>query len=89
MEKYAKELQSFTTPDGFYSPTRVLHGTTNAVTHLQSSLAEIVPSSMLATILYWFDDILLHHSTVTDLLKAIGELFKLCADRNIKQHPGK
>ena len=43
---------------------------------------------MLATILYWLDDILLHHLTFTGLLKAIGELFKLCADRNIK-YPSK
>lgn len=34
---------SFITLDGGFSPTRVLHGTTNAVTHLQSSLTLTLP----------------------------------------------
>lgn len=67
-------------------PTRVIHCATNAVTHPQSSLADILPTGMLATILYWLDDIMLHHSTVPGSLKAMGELFELCADRNINLH---
>jgi len=38
LDPASRTLQSFITPDGIFSPTRVLHGTTNAVTHLQSSL---------------------------------------------------
>ena len=44
---------------------------------------------MLATIHCWLDNILLHHSTIIGLLKAIGELFKLRADCKIKLHHGK
>lgn len=89
LDKDAQLLQSFITPDGIYSLTRVLHGTTNAATHLQSSIADIFPSDLLSFFLYWLDDILLHHSTVTCLLKAIGDLIHLCAERNIKLHPRK
>lgn len=47
--------QSFITPDGVFSPTRVPHGTTNAVTHLQSVIpdpnppikAEVQPSTVV------------------------------------------
>lgn len=41
-----QELLSNITPDGIFSPTRVLHGTTNAVTHLQSLIAEIIPPDL-------------------------------------------
>ena len=61
----------------------------NAVTHLQSSLADIIPPGLRSCLLSWLDDILLHHSTVTGLLKAVQDLFDLCAKRNIKLHPGK
>lgn len=37
LDKASVPLQSFITPEGIYSPTRVLHGTMNAVTHLQSA----------------------------------------------------
>ncbi len=40
----SQELQSFLTPEGVYTPTRVLHGTTNAVTYLQSSLCSNYPT---------------------------------------------
>lgn len=34
----SQDFQSFLIPDGAYTPTRVLHWTTNAVAHLQSAL---------------------------------------------------
>jgi hypothetical protein len=36
--KDSQDCQSFITPDGVYTPTRVLHGTSNATQHLQSVL---------------------------------------------------
>ena len=34
LDKDSQDKQSFIIPDWIYSPTPVLHGTTNAVTHL-------------------------------------------------------
>ena len=51
LDPASQELQSFITPDGIYSPTRVLHGTTNAVTHLQPSLMECVPVNLKQVLL--------------------------------------
>jgi len=85
----SQECQSFVTPDGIFTPTRVLHGTTNAVTYLQSTLAEIIPPELRSSILFWLDDILLHSPTVTGLLAAIKTLFGLCHSRNIRLHPDK
>jgi hypothetical protein len=38
LRKDSQDFQSFITPDGVYTPTRVLHGTRNATQHLQSVL---------------------------------------------------
>ena len=40
LDESSQASQSFITADGIYSPTRVMHGTTNAVTHLQSAFGE-------------------------------------------------
>lgn len=40
LERKSQELQSFITPDGIYSPTRVLHGTTNAVSQPRMDFKE-------------------------------------------------
>jgi len=85
----SQECQSFITPDGVFTPTRVLHGTTNAVTHLQASLASVIPASLRPNILCWLDDILIHAPTVEKLFEFISMFFKLCVDYNIKLHPAK
>lgn len=41
----SQECQSFITPNSIFTLTRVLHGTTNAVTHLQSSMAGFIPEN--------------------------------------------
>eukprot|EP00178_Gracilaria_changii_P000257 TRINITY_DN1027_c0_g1_i1.p2 TRINITY_DN1027_c0_g1~~TRINITY_DN1027_c0_g1_i1.p2 ORF type:complete len:1106 (+),score=114.18 TRINITY_DN1027_c0_g1_i1:5972-9289(+) len=89
LHKDSQVLQSFITPDGVCSPTRVLHGTTNATTHLQLVLAEIFPPRLLKQLLYWLDDILLHNATINGLLKAIQLLFRTCARHSIRLHPRK
>lgn len=89
LEESSQQLQYFITPDGVYTPTRVLHGTTNAVAHLQSSLAEIIPPVLWKSLLSWLDDILLHHETFSGLLQAISDFFDTCASHRLRLHPGK
>ena len=67
----------------------VLHGTTNAVTHLQLALSEILPNGLRCKLLSWLDDILLHSSTVDGLLDVVRQLLTLCAQHNVKLHPSK
>ena len=71
LDRNSQEVQSFITPDVIYSPTRVLHGTTNAVIHFQSSLAEITTPELRKRLLNWLDDTLLHDRTVDGLLKSV------------------
>lgn len=42
LDEKSQECQSFITPDGIFTPTRVLHGTTNAVTHLEATINDIL-----------------------------------------------
>ena len=66
-----------------------MHGTTNAVSHLQSSLTGIIPKDLLDSILIWLGDILLHAPTVENILESIRSFFALCTKYNIKLHPAK
>ena len=72
-----------------YSPTRVLHGTTNAVTHLQSAITEMTAPALSDSIISWLDDILLHHHTTDGVVQAIKDLLEVCAKHNLKLHPRK
>lgn len=81
--------QSFITPDGIFSPTRVLHGTTNAVQYLQSTISSELPVDLRTRLLLWLDDALAHERTVEGLLVAIRLFFEVCARCNLKLHPSK
>lgn len=83
----SQECQSFVTSDGDFTPTCILHGTTNAVTYLQSTLASILPLNLLQNVLYWLDKVLVHHATVDSLLEAIRLLFAFFKSLNINIHP--
>lgn len=72
-----------------YTPKRVLHGTASAVSHLQSSLAGIMPENLGADILCWLDDFLAQASTVDRLLNSLRSFFGLFAEYNIKLHLAK
>lgn len=85
----SQECHSIITPDGTFTPNRVMYGTTNAVTHLQSSLTSIIPDEWKPNILIWLDDILLFAPTVEKLLMSIRSFFRLCVSYNIKLHPAK
>lgn len=85
----SQPTQSFITPDGIYSPTRVMHGTTNAVMHLQSSIESKLPPSLRPHILLWLDDVLQHAATPEKLMDVMEECFAFCVKWNLKLHPAK
>ena len=89
LHENSQECQSFITPDGVYSPTRVLHGTANAVAHLQSALAAIFLPELGKNLLSWLDDLLLYASCPEELLTAIESFLSLCLKHRLKLHPQK
>lgn len=52
-------------------------------------MIDIVPNDLSVNILIWFNDILLHASTVNVLLESVRLFFALCVEYNIKLHPVK
>jgi hypothetical protein len=70
----SQDCQSFITPDGVYTPTRVLHGTRHATQHLQSVLI-VMMDDIKSNIKKWLDDYLLHMKTEDDFLETLNLFF--------------
>ena len=85
----SQECQSFVTPHGVYNPTRVLHGKSNAVSHLQSAVQAATPKEIVDNLITWLDDILMHAPSDVELLRAIRTFLEMCKEKNLKLHPGK
>lgn len=85
----SKGLQSFVTSTDIITPTHVLHGNIEAFTHLQSVLAEKLPVKLRKHVLYFLDDILVHHATDSGLPARVQRFFKLCTERSMRPHLGK
>lgn len=66
-----QESQSFITPNGVYSQTRVAHGTTNAATHLLSCVTLTIPEELRSNILLWLDDCLVHFENIQHFLHCV------------------
>jgi Reverse transcriptase (RNA-dependent DNA polymerase)/RNase H-like domain found in reverse transcriptase len=88
LHKDSQDRQSFITPDGVYTPTRVLHGTRNATQHLQSVLV-VMMDDIKSNIKVWLDDCLLHTKTEDDLLATLNFFLKKCQEHGVKLHASK
>jgi Reverse transcriptase (RNA-dependent DNA polymerase) len=88
LHKYSQVCQSFITPDGVYTPTRVRHGTRNATRHLQSVLV-VMMDDIKSNIKVWLDDCLLHTKTEDDFLATLSFVFKQCQKYILKLHASK
>jgi Reverse transcriptase (RNA-dependent DNA polymerase) len=86
--KDSQDCQSFSTPDGVYTPTRVLHGTRNAMQHLQSVLVFMI-DDIKNNIKVWLDNCLLHTKTEDDLLATLKFFSKKCQEHGLKLHASK
>lgn len=85
----SQKCSSIITSDGIFTPTRVLHRITNAVTHLQSSLDAVIPDELRPNILLRLNDILLYGPSEKKLLTFVQLIIGLCVKNNIKIPPEK
>jgi Reverse transcriptase (RNA-dependent DNA polymerase) len=88
LHKDSQDCQSFINADGVYTPTRVLHGTRNAMQHLQSVLV-VMMDDIKSNTKVWLDDCLLHTKTEDDLLATLNLFFKHCQKDGLKLHASK
>ena len=78
------ECQSFHTPFGVYTPKRVLHGATNAVSYFQSSMESMFSDIDL---LIYLDDLLGYAVKTTKLLEKLRQVFEVCNVHGLKLNP--
>jgi Reverse transcriptase (RNA-dependent DNA polymerase) len=88
LQKDSQDCQYFITPDGVYTPKRVLHGTRNATQHLQYVLV-VMMDDIKSNTKVWLDDCLLHTKTEDDLLATLSFFFKKCQEHGLKLHASK
>lgn len=86
LSKSSQECQSFHTPFGVFTPTRVLHGATNAVAYFQSSMESIFGHLDL---LIYLDDILGSAPNTQLLLERLRAVFTVCKEKGLKLNPKK
>lgn len=84
----SQECQSFITPDGVYTPTRIVHGKRNAVSFCEIS-AQNICCPILDYILLWLDDMLFHATHAHGLLQVLEHGFGICGQFNLKLHTKK
>jgi hypothetical protein len=87
LHKDNQDYQSFITPDGVYTPTRVLHKARKATQYLQSVLV-VMMDDIKSNIKVWLNDCLLHTKTEDDLLATLN-FFKQCQEHGLKLHASK
>lgn len=67
LDDESQECQSLVTPDGVFTPTRVLHGTTNATSYFQSTIRQLcIP--IRDHVLQWQSELLFHCKDARELL---------------------
>ena len=84
LDAKSQECQSFHTPNGVFSPTRVLQGSTNAVSYFQSSMEAMFGH---IDILIWLDDMLGYAEDSKTLLEKLRLVFDICRKRGLKINP--
>lgn len=89
LHQSSQECQSFVTPDGIYTPTRVLHGNLNANSHLHAAFMEHMDDELKLKLLLWVDDMVVAAKTIDELLKYTAMLLDLCIKLNFKLNPEK
>jgi Reverse transcriptase (RNA-dependent DNA polymerase) len=88
LHKDSQDCKSLITPDGVYTPRRILHGTRLATQHLQFVLV-VMMDDIKSNIKVCLDDCLLHTKTEDDLLATLNFFFTKCQEHGLKLHASK
>lgn len=88
LDESSQELMSIQTPQGVYTPTRLLQGGTDSGNYFQAILWPLFAENV-RKFLQWVDDFLLHAANEEELLTNLGEFFRVCEELNLKLHAAK
>eukprot|EP00180_Rhodochaete_pulchella_P003330 Plantae.Rhodophyta-Rhodochaete_pulchella.ctg5579.p2 GENE.Plantae.Rhodophyta-Rhodochaete_pulchella.ctg5579~~Plantae.Rhodophyta-Rhodochaete_pulchella.ctg5579.p2 ORF type:complete len:226 (-),score=18.00 Plantae.Rhodophyta-Rhodochaete_pulchella.ctg5579:1095-1772(-) len=84
VDRDSAAFQSILTPDGVYTPTRVIEGARNAVAHFQAVISEVFKN--MPNVKQWIDDLMAHCTSVESLLSPLKAMFQRCREVGLKLH---
>ena len=84
-----QKIQSLITPDGIFTPRRLLHGNVNANRHLQTSLMRDIPEHLSKRLLLLVDDMVIPAKSNDELLTLTAVRLDVFVRLNINLNPGK
>lgn len=84
----SQEYFSIQTPLGIFTPERLTQGSTDAGNYFQGMTEPLFAqhADLIARILQWLDDFMLHAATEDELLMALRAFFSVCREHRLKIH---
>ncbi|KAG3105674.1 hypothetical protein PI124_g13586 [Phytophthora idaei] len=80
----SREMFSFVTEGGGFTPTRVPQGASDSAVHFQSEMNEVLRNLLFKGVLVWIDDILLYARTAGSFLEDLEKCFSIPRQRRLK-----
>ncbi|KAG3090388.1 hypothetical protein PI125_g17740 [Phytophthora idaei] len=71
LHESCREVLSYTTDQGVFTPTRVPQGSTDAALHFQSTVDMVLGGLVNKSVIVWFDDLLVFAETAEELVNVI------------------
>ncbi|KAG2954699.1 hypothetical protein PC117_g945 [Phytophthora cactorum] len=84
-----REIISFITEDGVFTPKRVPQGATDSALHFQGELRKVLAAHIPHSALAWVDDVILFAPTVVEFVLFPRQFFSLVAEARIKLNMAK
>jgi transposase InsO family protein len=79
-----REMYSFVTEDGVFTPTRVPQGAADSALHFQAQMHDCFREQLYQSVLIWIDDVLLWASSPGDFIERLRVFFAILRQRNLK-----
>ena len=84
----SREILSFATHEGIFSPTRIIQGSQDAVFAFQAGMEEAMGKLLYQCVLIWVDDILVYsRNSFQEHIHNLKRVFELLQSFNIKLNP--
>ncbi|OWY99894.1 hypothetical protein PHMEG_00029027, partial [Phytophthora megakarya] len=85
----SREIFSFITEDGVFTPNRVPQGAMDSALHFQGEMQRVLAPLIPHSALVWVDDVILYARTVQEFIGVLKEFFSLVAAANLKLNMSK
>jgi hypothetical protein len=90
LDPSCREMFSYITDRGIFTPTRVPQGAAGSVAYVQASMCHILGSELLyICAIPWIDDVLLWANSDKELIESSRKLFDRCKSFGLKLHAKK